>query len=112
MAPNMPRVSALAEAIAPALEIRSASLEQTALLPHETLASLPLDVTSIPRDSGLLSDQELDLTENYDATSLLEKLATGQVSAQALLQAYRKRATIAQQCVSRDEPSARGTARH
>lgn len=91
---------ALQESVRPALEARDSSLEQTALLSREAVESLPLDVTPIPRSSGLLSGLELDLTENYDATALLGMIARGEVSAQVLLGAFRKRATIAQQCVS------------
>lgn len=91
---------ALHKSARPALEARDSSLEQTALLSREGVESLPLDVTPIPRSSGLLSELELDLTENYDATALLGMMARGEVSAQVLLGAFRKRATIAQQCVS------------
>lgn len=88
----------LSDRIQPALQARQASLETSALLPGDT-SSLPLNVLNIPRTSGLLSDLELELTEQYDATSLLEKLAKQEVSAETLLVAFRKRATIAQQCV-------------
>lgn len=89
----------LAEAVSPAIKTRDDSLEQTALLPQDTLTSLPLNVTLIPRTCGLLSDKELELTDNYDATSLLSMLASGEVTARQLLTAFRKRATIAQQTV-------------
>lgn len=54
----------------------------------------------LPRRSGLLSDLELDITENYSAGQLLEKLASGQVSSLAVTTAFCKRAAIAQQVVS------------
>jgi len=54
----------------------------------------------IPRRSGLLSDLELDVTENYTASQLLVKLASGQVSSLDVTTAFCKRAAIAQQLVS------------
>lgn len=54
----------------------------------------------LPRRSGLLSDIELDITENYTATELLIKLASGQVSSLVVTTAFSKRAAIAQQVVS------------
>ena len=59
---------------------------------------------NIPRSSGLLTELELRLTEDFDATALLEMLAEGKFTAQTLLTAFRKRATIAQQCVSLSFP--------
>lgn len=54
----------------------------------------------LPRRSGLLSELELDLTENYTASQLLPKLASGQVSSLVVTTAFCKRAAIAQQVVS------------
>ncbi|KAI8648980.1 Amidase domain-containing protein [Fusarium keratoplasticum] len=93
-------MSTLLERIQPALAARSSSLEPSALLKPEDLASLPLNVLSVPQKCGLLTQSELDLTENFDATDLLQMLAKQQVSAEALLMAFRKRATIAQQCTN------------
>lgn len=58
----------------------------------------------IPRHSGLLSEVELDLTENYTANQLLVKLASGQVSSLAVTTAFCKRAAIAQHVVSTTYP--------
>ncbi|KAJ4176849.1 hypothetical protein NW759_017493 [Fusarium solani] len=99
----------LQEHIQPALAARSSSLEPSALLKPEDLASLPLNVLPIPRSCGLLTDLELELTENHDATDLLQMLAKKQVTARGLLTAFRKRATIAQQCVSHLGPALLGT---
>ncbi|KAJ4184750.1 hypothetical protein NW767_013046 [Fusarium falciforme] len=93
-------MSTLQERIQPALAARSSSLEPSAILKPEDLASLPLNVLPVPRSCGLLTDLELDLTENHDATDLLQMLAKQQVTARALLTAFRKRATIAQQCTN------------
>lgn len=49
--------------------------------------------------SGLLSQAEIDITENYTASQLLGKIASGSVSAVAVTRAFSKRAAIAQQLV-------------
>ncbi|KAJ9491127.1 hypothetical protein VN97_g2103 [Penicillium thymicola] len=54
----------------------------------------------LPRRSGLLSEVELDLTENYTASQLLVKLTSGQVSSLDVTAAFCKRAAIAQQVIS------------
>lgn len=38
-----------------------------------------LNVLDIPRKCGILNEREIELTEKYDATELLKKMATGQV---------------------------------
>lgn len=87
----------LSERIRPALEIRAQTLEPSAVLPKDS--TLPRNVMGVPHASGLLSERELKLTEKYDATALVKMLAEGAVTSEALLLAFRKRATIAQQCV-------------
>ncbi|KAJ5977145.1 hypothetical protein N7501_000487 [Penicillium viridicatum] len=72
------------------------SADQLALA-KETPRVLDID---LPRHSGLLSEVELDLTENYTASQLLVKLASGQVSSSAVTTAFCKRAAIAQQVIS------------
>lgn len=85
-----------------AISLRDGSLEKSVLFSLSQITSLPQDVTSVPRSSDLMTDAELQLTEDYDATALLEMLAAKKVTAVELLSAFRKRATIAQQCVSLD----------
>lgn len=63
------------------------------------LADVRLIEADVPRRSGLLSDLELDITENYTASQLLVKLATGQTSSLDVTTAFCKRAAIAQQLV-------------
>jgi amidase len=58
------------------------------------------NVLSIPRECGLLTAAEIELTENNDATSLLESLHSGKVTSLAVTTALCKRAAIAQQLVS------------
>ncbi|KAL3477587.1 fatty-acid amide hydrolase [Aspergillus californicus] len=84
--------------------------ELDALMPKEwTLsegfkASLPSNGRLLQADpvrkSGILSDAELDITENYSATQLLQRLAEGGVSSLAVATAFCKRAAIAQQLTS------------
>jgi amidase len=60
----------------------------------------PVSVLDIPWKSGILSETELEITEKYDAVALVEKLASRQLSAQAVTTAFSKRAAIAQQLVN------------
>ncbi|KAE8157534.1 amidase signature domain-containing protein [Aspergillus tamarii] len=68
------------------------------------LSTLPsnghLVEADIPRHSGLLSDEELDITEHYTAAQLLQKIAWGEVTSLAVTTAFCKRAAIAQQLTS------------
>ncbi|KAJ5498092.1 hypothetical protein N7453_007143 [Penicillium expansum] len=72
------------------------SADQLALA-QESPRVLDID---LPRRSSILSEVELDLTENYTASQLLVKLASGQVSSLAVTTAFCKRAAIAQQVTS------------
>jgi amidase len=76
--------------------------ERQSRIPKEwLLSSLPssstLDVRSIPQTCGILNSKELDITENYDATSLAAALRSGVLTAEAVTTAFCKRAAIAQQ---------------
>jgi amidase len=51
----------------------------------------------IPRQSGIMSEKELDITEKYDVASLLAALAESKISAVEVTTAFSKRAAIAQQ---------------
>lgn len=57
------------------------------------------NVLNVPRESGILTERELELTEAYDATDLVHKLASGEIGAEELTVAFCKRAAIAQQLV-------------
>lgn len=54
----------------------------------------------VPRTCGILTEKELDITENYDATALVEKMAKGDLKSVEVVTAFCKRAAVAQQCVS------------
>jgi hypothetical protein len=58
------------------------------------------NVLDIPRTCGLLSANEIDITENYDAVTLIEHLASGKFSSLVVTAAFCKRAAIAQQLVN------------
>ena len=51
------------------------------------------------KTSGILTKEELKITETTDATILLRKMASGSLSAVAVTTAFAKRAAIAQQLI-------------
>ncbi|KAF9880838.1 hypothetical protein CkaCkLH20_01880 [Colletotrichum karsti] len=57
----------------------------------------PKNVTALPRDSGLLSPEELEITETYDVVALAEAIAARKYTAVAVVTAFSKRAIIAHQ---------------
>ncbi|KAH6989067.1 amidase signature domain-containing protein [Ilyonectria sp. MPI-CAGE-AT-0026] len=54
----------------------------------------------VARKSGLLSENELSITEKFTATALLEKLAAQELSSEEVVEAFCKRAGLAQQLTS------------
>lgn len=76
---------------------RNASIPENSLLGDTAPDSSVLDVTHIPRQCGLLSDDEINITENYTATQLVNLLASGKLSAEQVTIAFLKRAGIAHQ---------------
>ncbi|PLN86170.1 amidase [Aspergillus taichungensis] len=54
-------------------------------------------VLNIPRECGLLTQRELDITETVDATALLARLASRELTSSEVTVAFCKRAAIAQQ---------------
>lgn len=57
-------------------------------------------VLDAPRASGVLSDAELRITEDYSATGLLEEIRTSRLQSLDVVRAFCKRAAIAQQLVN------------
>lgn len=53
----------------------------------------------LPITCGILSDEEINITSNFDATALLEKLRSGMWTAEQVTIAFCKRAAIAHQLV-------------
>ncbi|KAI0313577.1 general amidase [Amylostereum chailletii] len=77
---------------------------QTASIPHDWLISAPaedvLDVTRLPAECGVLSPQELAITETDDVEVLLGRLASGELSSVQVTTAFYKRAIVAHQAVN------------
>ncbi|KAJ5966381.1 hypothetical protein N7481_013095 [Penicillium waksmanii] len=69
---------------------------QTPLEEHKT----DLVQEQAVRKSGILTDRELEITENYTVSSLLSALANGQLTSAEVTLAYCKRAAVAQQLVN------------
>ncbi|KAF2857881.1 amidase [Piedraia hortae CBS 480.64] len=65
------------------------------------LSSLPpqekTNVLDIPHRSGILTSEELRITESYDASDLVTQLASGRLKSVEVTTAFCKRAAIAQQ---------------
>lgn len=57
------------------------------------------NVFDVPRRCGILTPKQLEITENHDATSLLEKIHSQELSAYEVTEAFCIRAAIAQQLV-------------
>ncbi|KAH9823599.1 amidase, partial [Teratosphaeria destructans] len=55
------------------------------------------NVLSIPKECGILTARELDLTSAHDAVALLALLSSGQITSHDLTTAFCKRAAIAHQ---------------
>ncbi|KAL1858743.1 hypothetical protein Daus18300_009877 [Diaporthe australafricana] len=67
------------------------------LLPPETITSPPRNVTQIPRECGILTPDELAVTEDYDATALAQAVRERKLTAVAVATAFAKRAIVAHQ---------------
>ena len=80
-----------------------ARADRDALIPSDLhLKSKPTgrNVTAYPRESGLLSETEVHITEGLSVSELLAVVAKGQYTAVQVTTAFIKRAMIAQQLVS------------
>ncbi|KAL4912660.1 amidase signature domain-containing protein [Aspergillus aurantiobrunneus] len=55
------------------------------------------NILDIPRQTGILTERELDITETLDATALLGRLLNGEFSAYEVTVAFCKRAAVSQQ---------------
>jgi amidase len=77
--------------------------EQIDCLPKDWLIELPpdsqLDVLSVPRQCGLLTEEELEITECH-IEHLLSNLASAKWSSYQVTSAFYKRATLAHQLVN------------
>lgn len=64
-----------------------------------------INVLDVPCQSGILSAKQLEITEKYDATDLLDKIHRQELSAYEVTEAFCIRAAIAQQVVCVDMTS-------
>ena len=62
-------------------------------------------VMSIPKESGILTPEELAITESY-AVDLVKDLASGKLTSVAVTTAFCKRAALAHQTVCLEDPRA------
>lgn len=86
-------------------------------IPADVLSTLrtPLEANKndlieldIVRRSGILTERELDITENHNVASLLQRLASGEFTCVEVTAAFSKRAAIAQQLVCPSPPANMG----
>lgn len=84
-----------------ARDILAKSIKHEWLLPADKLPSKNrLNVIGMARESGILSEKELEITES-DATDLVNRMGQGKLKAEEVLVAFAKRATIGHQLVSK-----------
>lgn len=84
-------------ALNPVLQRLADRVPANLILPTSTIQNPPKNVTSVPRECGLLTAEEIDITESYDATALAEAIASRKLSAVQVTVAFSKRAIIAHQ---------------
>ncbi|KAJ3548818.1 hypothetical protein NM688_g5248 [Phlebia brevispora] len=84
--------------------VRDKRARQVESIPKEWLIDCPaeavLDVTKIPKQCGLFTAKELEITGTTDAALLLSKLASGEWSSVEVTTAFYKRAIVAHQLVN------------
>ncbi|KAL7791413.1 amidase signature domain-containing protein [Trichoderma ceciliae] len=69
-------------------------------LPPELINNAPKNVTGIPQQCGLLSPEELNITEKFDATTLAELIRDKKLTSVAVVTAFAKRAMVVHQLTS------------
>jgi len=79
-----------------AVAVRDRSLAKVDVPPLPT--KLPLNVTGIP--AMVLTPEEVEITEEHDATSLAEAIATKKYTAVTVVKAFMRRTAVAQKLVS------------
>lgn len=76
---------------------RASRIPEQWLLSPNNIDHNQLNVLSVPRESGILTDKELRITEDFDATALVAELSSGRLKSVDVVTAFCKRAAIAQQ---------------
>ncbi|KAH7001040.1 putative amidase [Ilyonectria destructans] len=79
------------------LQVFAEKVPSEYLLPQELISSPPLDVSGIPTTCGILTAEEIEITETYDAVGLAEAIANKKYTAVAVATAFSKRAIISHQ---------------
>ncbi|KAL4727960.1 hypothetical protein ACLX1H_004664 [Fusarium chlamydosporum] len=79
------------------LEEFASTVPQELRLQQNLIENPPKNVTSIPRSCGILNEEEIDITENYDAVALAIAIASKKFTSVAVVTAFCKRAIIAHQ---------------
>jgi amidase len=57
------------------------------------------DILSLPEHCGILTTHEFQITQHFDAVDIVNRIASGELSAREVAVAFCKRAAIAQQVV-------------
>ncbi|KAF1844642.1 amidase signature enzyme [Cucurbitaria berberidis CBS 394.84] len=82
----------------------AAKIPEAWRLPSHITASFhenaTLSVLDVPHTSGILTQQEIEITENYNATELVQLMRDRKLKSIELVTAFCKRAAVAQQCVN------------
>ncbi|GKT91129.1 acetamidase [Colletotrichum tofieldiae] len=79
------------------IEEFSAKVPQEYHVSSSIIDQPPRNVISVPRESGILSEEEIDITENFDAVGLAAAIAAKRFTAVVVTIAFAKRAIIAHQ---------------
>lgn len=88
------------EISAKAQEILANSIPSEWRIPKDKLPpDSQKDVTNVPKDCGILTDKELEITDSY-ATDIVAKIAKGEWTAEEVTRSFCKRAAVAHQVVS------------
>ncbi|KZZ96834.1 acetamidase [Moelleriella libera RCEF 2490] len=75
----------------------AAPVPQSLVLPENLIRNPPKNVTGIPRECGILSEADLDITDNHDASALAQAIASGKLTSVQVVTAFAKRALVAHQ---------------
>ncbi|CAF5107374.1 unnamed protein product, partial [Rotaria sp. Silwood1] len=87
-------------AIQQILELRDSSIPKDSLFQHSLPDESVLDMSDFPNKCGILSHDEIIITESYTASQLVPLLAKGELTAEQVIKAYLKRAGIAHQLMN------------
>lgn len=75
----------------------ASKVPQELRLPPSIIENPPKNVTGVPRECGLLTAREIEITEKYDAFALAQAIAAKQLTSVEVAIAFSKRAIIAHQ---------------